>query len=289
MNPASGSVPAIGIEVRIDRATTLPGRVWCAERPRALVAIVHGLGEHGGRYAALAADLVTRARCTVVALDLPGHGESPGPRGDMPSWPLVRDRVIPAMFTATRGLPDQPFSLPQVLFGHSMGGVLALDYALAHPRELLALALSAPALRTAMPPWWKLAAANIARATAPATGFPSGLDVSGISRDAEVLQRYRDDPRVHDRISPRLYFAFNEASQRCLRDVRQLAVPTLLLQGMADRVVDPKGALELAGAAAHGVVRFVTLADRYHEIFNDPGRDDVVRDFAAWLDAAIVV
>jgi alpha-beta hydrolase superfamily lysophospholipase len=289
MNPANGSVPAIGIEVRIDKGTTLPGRAWCAERPRAIVAIVHGLGEHSGRYAALAAELVTRARCTVVSLDLPGHGEAPGPRGDMPSWALVRDRVIPAMFTATRGLPDQPFSLPQVLLGHSMGGVLALDCALAHGRDLHALVLSSPAVRTAMPPWWKLAAANIARAAAPATGFPSGLDVSGITRDPEALQRYRDDPRVHDRISPRLYFAFNEAAQRCLRDVRQLSVPTLLLQGMADRVVDPKGALELAGSAAHGVMRFVTLADRYHETFNDLGRDDVVRDLVAWLDAAIVV
>jgi alpha-beta hydrolase superfamily lysophospholipase len=74
-----------------------------------------------------------------------------------------------------------------------------------------------------------------------------------------------------------------------MRDVRQLAVPTLLLQGMADRVVDPRGALELAGAAAHGTIRFMTLADRYHEIFNDLGREDVVRDFVAWLDAAIVV
>jgi alpha-beta hydrolase superfamily lysophospholipase len=289
MNPANGSVNAIGIEVRIDRATTLPGRVWCAERPRALVAIVHGLGEHSGRYAALASDLVTRTRCTVVAFDLPGHGEAPGPRGDFSSWPLVRDRVIPAMFTATRGLPDQPFELPIVLLGHSMGGVLALEYALAHQRDLLALVLSAPGLRTAMPPWWKLAAANIARATAPGMGFPSGIDVSGITRDPEALQRYRDDPRVHDRISSRTYFAFREAGQHCLREARQLSLPTLLLQGMADRVVDPKGALELAGAAPHGVIRFRTFTDGYHEIFNDLGRDEVVRDLAAWLDAAIVV
>jgi len=289
MNPANGSVAPIGIEVRIDRATTLPGRAWCAERPRAIVAIVHGLGEHSGRYAALASDLVTRARCTVVSLDLPGHGESPGPRGDFASWEAVRDRIVPAMFTATRGLPDQPTSLPHVLLGHSMGGVIALDYALAHPRDLLALVLSAPAVRTAMPPWWKLALANIARSTAPAAGFANGLDTGGLARDEEVVKRYLDDPRVHDRISPRLYFAFREAGQRCLRDVRQLSVPTLLLQGMSDRVVDPKGALELAGAAQHGIVRFVTLADRYHEVLNDLGRDEVVRDLAAWLDAVLVV
>jgi alpha-beta hydrolase superfamily lysophospholipase len=289
MNPANGAIPAISIDVRVDRGTVLPGRVWCAERPRAVVGIVHGLGEHSGRYAAFASELV-RARCTVVALDLPGHGEAQGPRGDMPSWNAVRDHVLPAMFTAPRGLPDQPArDLPQILLGHSMGGVLALDYALAHPRSLLALVLSAPALRSPMPPWWQLALANVARATTPSAGFPNGLDIDGISRDAEVVKAYRDDPRVHDRISPRLYFAFNEARQRCVRDARTLQVPTLLLQGMADRLVDPKGALEFAGAAPHGIVRFVTLKDTYHEIFNDHGREAVIKDLAAWLDAVLVV
>jgi alpha-beta hydrolase superfamily lysophospholipase len=289
MNPSQGSVPAIGIDVRVDRATVLPGRVWCAERPRALVAILHGLGDHSGRFAALASELATRARCTAVALDLPGHGEAPGPRGDMPSWTLVRDQVIPAMFTATRGLPDQPFELPPVLLGHSMGAVLALDYALAHPRDLKALVLSAPALRSAMPPWWKLALANVARATSPSTGFPHGLDLSGLSRDPEVMRLYKADALVHEKISPRLYFDFNEARQRCLRDARKLQLPTLLLQGMADRMVDPKGSLEFAGAATHGVVRFLTLKDTYHEIFNDPGREAVIQDMIAWLDAALVV
>jgi alpha-beta hydrolase superfamily lysophospholipase len=288
MNPANGDVPAIGIDVRVDRATVLPGRVWCAERPRAVVGIVHGLGEHSGRYAALASDLV-RARCTVDSLDLPGHGEAPGPRGDIASWTVVRDHVLPAMFTAPRGLPDQPSDLPRILLGHSMGGVLALDYALAHPRDLLALVLSAPALRSPMPPWWQLALANVARATTPGTGFPNGLDTSGISRDPEVVKAYRDDPRVHDRISPRLYFAFNEARQRCMREARTLQVPTLILQGMGDRLIDPRGALEFAGACPHGMMRFVTLKDMYHEIFNDRGREVVIKDVAAWLDAVLVV
>src|SRR5690242_9143599 len=140
MNPAKGDVPAISIDIRVDRATVLPGRVWCAERPRALVAIVHGLGEHSGRYAALASDFV-KARFTCVSLDLPGHGESPGPRGDIPSWERVRDQIVPAMFTASRGMPDQPPNLPVVLLGHSMGGLMALDFALAHPRALTALVL----------------------------------------------------------------------------------------------------------------------------------------------------
>lgn len=288
MNPATCSLPCISIDVRVDRETVLPGRVWCAERPRALIAIVHGLGEHSGRYGALAQEFV-KGRFTCVSLDLPGHGETSGPRGDIPSWEKLREQIVPAMFTAARGLPDQPLELPVVLLGHSMGGVIALDHALAHPKGLSALVLSAPALRTAMPPWWKLAMANVARVATPSGGFPNGLDPEGLSRDPEVVKAYRDDPLVHDRISPRTYFAFQEAAQRCRLNIRNLQVPTLMFTGMADRLVDPKGALEAAGAAPHDMMRFVTWSDAYHESMNDTGREKVIQDVLAWLDAALVV
>jgi alpha-beta hydrolase superfamily lysophospholipase len=193
------------------------------------------------------------------------------------------------MFTALRGLPGQPTELPHVLLGHSLGGVLALDYAIAHPRTIVTAVAAAPGLRTAMPPWWKLALGHAARFTAPGAGFAHGLDESGMARDPEVLALRRSDPRVHDRISPRLYFAFNEARQRVLREARVLQVPTLLLQGMGDRIVDPKGALEFNAAAPHGMVRLITYAGAYHEVFNDSDRSQAVRDLLGWLDAVLVV
>ena len=288
MNPGVGCIPATAVEVRLERGLMLPGRVWCTDRPRALVAIAHGLGEHSGRYAALAADLV-QARCSVVALDLPGHGEAPGPRGDVPSWERLRDQIVPSMFTVLRGMPGQPMELPTVLLGHSLGGVLALDFALAHPRALVGVVAASPGLRAGMPPWWKLALSHAARVTAPAAGFRHGLDEPGMSRDPEVLGLRRKDPLVHDRIIPRLYFSFTEARQRVLREARRLAVPALLLQGMADRVVDPKGALEFNVAAPHGMVRLMTYAGAYHELFNDPDRAQPVKDLLGWLDALLVV
>jgi alpha-beta hydrolase superfamily lysophospholipase len=252
------------------------------------VAVVHGLGEHCGRYAALASDLVRR-RCTVVALDLPGHGEAPGPRGDFPSWDQVRDQIVPALFTACRGMPGQPLDLPVILLGHSMGGVIALDHALAHPRALLAVVASAPALRSQMPPWWKLALANVVKTTAPSMGFPHGLDETGISRDPEVMKARAADPLMHDKISPRLYFALREAQQRVLRDARRLQVPALLQQGAADRVVDPKGALEFTGAAPHGMARLITYQGGFHEVYNDLGREKAIQDLVGWIEAAVVV
>ena len=283
MNPALGTVAATRIEVRVERGLALPGRVWAAESPRALVAILHGIGEHSGRYAALAGELV-RARYTVASIDWPGHGESPGPRGDVRSWIWLRDHIVPALFTASNELPSRPEHLPHVLLGHSMGGVLALDRALAHPRGLAGVVASAPALKSALPPWWKLVLANVARATAPSLGFPTGLDESGMSRDPEVVARRASDSLVHDRISPRLYAQFNEARQRVLRDARRLSVPALVLHGGADRVVDPEGSRELAAAAPAGTVKLVVYPDAYHEIFNDPARERVIPDLVGWLD-----
>jgi alpha-beta hydrolase superfamily lysophospholipase len=288
VNPSDCRVHATQIDVRVDRDTQVPGRAWCAERPRALVAIVHGLGEHSARYGALASALVDH-RFTVVSLDLPGHGEAGGPRGHVKSWTLLRDLVVPAMFTVTRGMPGQPPDLPIILFGHSMGGLLALDYALAHPKTILGLVLSAPAVRSPPPPAWKKTLAGIAHSLTPSAGFSNGLDASGISRDPEVLLARSQDPLVHNKISPRLYFGLEEARRRVLTEARRLAVPTLIQQGAADRVVSPSGALELNGLAPHGMVRLITYKDGYHEVFNDLSRDQAIQDLVGWLDAILVV
>ena len=286
MNPSQAHVPAIRIEVRVDGETLLPGRVWCADRPRAQVAIVHGLGEHSGRYAALAERLVER-HFTVAAIDLPGHGEAKGARGDARGWEFLRDRCVPAAFTASRGMFDQPPDLETVLIGHSMGALLALDFALSRPRSLLAVVASAPALRGNAPPAWKLLLARAARLLAPAAGFPHGLDESGMSRDPQVLALRRDDPLVHDRISPRLYFGFEAARERVMAEARRLSVRAFVLQGMADRVVAPAGALDFGAAAPPGMARVITYPDAYHEIFNDLDRERVIGDLLGWLDTVL--
>jgi alpha-beta hydrolase superfamily lysophospholipase len=288
VNPALGTVPSVQVDVRVDRGLRVPGRVWCAERPKALVAIAHGTGEHAGRYAALASALVAR-RYTVAALDLPGNGEAPGPRGDMTSWTEVRDHVVPATFTAPRGMPGQPPDLHTVLLGHSMGGVLALDYALAHPKTLLAVVASAPALKTPPVAPLKLALARVARWVTPGAAFDNGVREADISRDPEVLEARRTDPLVHHRITPRLFFQFDGARQRVMREAWRLAVPALILQGGQDRVVDPTGALEFNVVAPHGMIRLLSYRDSFHEVFNDLDRERVIKDLGDWLDTVTVV
>ena len=107
--------------------------------------------------------------------------------------------------------------------------------------------------------------------------------------DPDVLRLRAQDLLVHDRISLRLYFGMEEVRRRVMDGARSLSVPALLLQGMADRVVDPKGAVEFNAGTPHGMSRVITYPDAYHEVFNDLDRDRAIRDLVRWLDAVIQV
>jgi alpha-beta hydrolase superfamily lysophospholipase len=279
LNPSDGPVPSIPIEAGIDEGVTLPGRLWSTDRPRAVIALVHGLGEHTGRYAALAGDLV-RAGYTVASLDWPGHGATRGRRGDVLSWARIRDRMIDATFAA---IPQPAAALPRIVFGHSMGGLMALDYALAHPHGIRAVAVSAPAIASPAPPAWKLTLARVARMTTPWIGFGAGVDPGGISRDPEVVRARDADPLVHDSISPRLYFDLLAARERVLREASRLAVPALVLQGTADTIVDPEGTRRFCGEGPEGRVTCHFYDGAYHEVLNDFGRDRCLADLLAWI------
>ena len=193
----------------------------------------------------------------------------------------MRDEAIPALFQAL-GAAGAIETLP-ILFGHSMGGAMALDYALAHPATIAAVVASAPGLRAAPPPWWKAAAAQVLGVIAPGLGIPHGLPIDGVSRDRETVTLYRNDPLVHGVISARLYAGIGAAQARVLSRAATLAVPALVLAGTADTVVDSSGATEFAAAAPRDTARFVSLPGAYHEILNDVGRDAVSATIVAWL------
>ncbi len=281
VNPAQGRVPEERLEVRLSRGGALAGRAWRNEQPRFLVAVLHGLGEHGGRYAALASDLVKEG-ASVCTVDLPGHGETGGGRGDA-RWLVLRDQVTPALLDVARGLPGHEGRLPLFLLGHSMGGVLALDFALEHSPSLAGLVVSAPGFAPAEPPPpWKLALARVAHAVVPGLPFDSGLPPDKRSRDPEVLRLAEQDPGVHYRITPRLYFGLAAAQERTMRRAPELSLPTLVIQGDEDGMVNPSGAQAFAAAASPRVT-LRTYPGMYHEVFNDLGREVVVQDLVEWM------
>jgi alpha-beta hydrolase superfamily lysophospholipase len=260
-------------------------RRWPAPDPahaRGTVQIVHGLGEHIGRYDALARRL-NAAGWHVAGHDHRGHGLSDGPRGRIPhSYSLLAD--VGAVMDHVRGRG------PLVLLGHSMGGAVAARFvaeALARQparwsRDVNGLVLSSPALAAHLGPGRRLMLALLPR-LAPNMGLSNGLRPAWISRDEAVVAAYRQDPHNHDRLTPRLARCIVEAGAQAMRAAPVWAVPTLLMWGAADRCVVPAGSAAFAAAAPAGRVEAVPWPGLAHEIFNEPEREQVMARLLAWL------
>ncbi len=271
------------MEVRL-RGRALAGRAWPCDAPRAAVAILHGLGEHGGRYAALGSNLV-EAGFSACTVDLPGHGASPGGRGDV-AWNTLRDEVAPALLDVARSLPGANARQPLFLLGHSMGGLLALDVALSFPDAMTGIVVSAPALLPAVPPpGWKVSLARLVGTLVPGARFDAGIRHEQRSRDAEVAELARKDPFVHPWITPRLYFGFAEAQERVMGAAPRLAVPAVIVQGDADTVVSPAATRAFAVAAGGNQLALNTYPEMRHEVFNEVGREAPVQAVVAWMGA----
>ena len=256
----------------------LHSRLWPHPAPKSQVLIVHGLGEHGGRYEALAQRLVAAGHA-VAAYDQRGHGQSPGRRGFIPRADSLCDDLAQA-------IAAWPQRAPLVLLGHSMGGLVAARFAAeglvarpagwARPLTRVArLVLSSPALDAGLHGAQKALLALMSR-LAPGVALGNGLRPEWISRDPAVVQAYRQDPLVHDRICARLVRFIVDGGEL----VRTLApfwrTPTLLMWSGADRCVAPAGSAGFAAAAPAAVLQQQVWPALAHEIFNEPERDAVI-------------
>jgi alpha-beta hydrolase superfamily lysophospholipase len=254
-------------------------RDWPLAKARGAVLIVHGLGEHSGRYQRLATWFNQRGYA-VRSYDQRGHGQTPGRRGALRhAADLLED--LATVYTDYAGSQVHA----PLLLGHSMGGLVAartvLDGRLAPP----ALLLSSPALRS-WEPAWRVQLARALTPVAPNLPLRNGLDSSQLSHDPQVAADYRGDPLRHSWITPRLAdFIFREGAS-CIADAAALAQPTLLLVADSDALVDPSGSRAFARKAApSGQLTARFFSTLYHELFNEaePGRSQVLRQLADWL------
>jgi alpha-beta hydrolase superfamily lysophospholipase len=264
---------------------TLYVRDWPNPSASDAVLIVHGLGEHSGRYEHVARWFLARGYA-VRSYDQRGHGHTPGQRAAIKHGDdLLRDLTMVYQDYAAS------FGKAPLLLGHSMGGAVTLRTVLDGRVEPPALILSSPALRTFEAPWLRKLAAVLTR-TLPNLPLRTGLPTDGLSHDAKVIEDYRNDPLCSNAITPRMADFLFRAGASSIADAWRLKVPTLLLVAGSDRLVDPSGSRAFAdGAWATKQLTSRFFDTLFHELFNETetGRHQVLAQLSEWLRRGAVV
>lgn len=257
---------------------------WLPEKDtRAVLIVVHGLAEHSGRYMNLVNNLVPKG-FAVYALDHYGHGKSEGKRLFVSKFSVFTDGLDLLVNQVKAWEPDKPV----FLVGHSMGGLITAAYLQDHQDKVDGSILSGPGVKipdhvsalTRM-------AARFFSFLAPGLGI-TRLESADISRDPAVVRAYINDPLVStEKITARLASEMLDACERTMARAEEIRLPLMVLQGGADALVDPGGASQFHGAVDSKDKTLVVYPEKFHEIFNDPGYEQVFSDIETWLEKRI--
>ena len=257
--------------------TILFTREWLSGDPKANILLVHGLGEHCGRWDHVGRFFADR-RYSVYSFDLRGHGRSGGARVDVEQFDdFVSDVSVVARYDV------MPAGLPWVLYGHSMGGLIAARYLIADEPPPAAAVLSAPALSADVPLALRWTAKGLGSVW-PSLRFPNSIKGEQLSRDPAVGEAYFADPLVETKATARFGKELFAAQDDTVGRLDAIDVPTLVIHGGRDELVPPSASEPLESVG--GVEREI-YPDLCHEVHNEPERDQVLADVYAWLESVL--
>ncbi|GAB3378100.1 lysophospholipase [Spongiibacter taiwanensis] len=255
---------------------------WLPEADgKANVFIIHGLGEHSGRYAEIASYLAQRS-FRVHALDHTGHGQSEGLRGYISQFSIFVDTVKDFILRCQAETPN----LPSLIIGHSMGGVITSNLLIDHPTLVQGAVLSGPALTTddAVSDTQKFILKTIAKILPKLPVLQ--LDANLVCRDKKVVDDYLADPLVNSgKIRAKLIVEILLAGERALSRAAEIKLPMLFLHGEEDGLASPKGSQLMHAAISSDDKEIVLYPDLYHEIFNEECKQEIFATVDNWLNA----
>ncbi len=256
----------------------LYGKSWIPDEPRAVICLVHGLGEHLGRYEHVAAHLVAKG-FALYAYDQRGHGRSHGKRGHGGQEQLWND-----VETVLKKARSEYLYLPLFLYGHSLGGNVVISFLLRrNTAELSGAVITSPWLELSFkPPSWQVRLGKFMSRIFPSMTQPNSLDASHLSRDKQVAELYQSDPLVHDRISASLFVGAMESGEYAMKNASTLKTPLLVMHGTDDRITSPQASERFANASTLATIKL--WPDFRHETHNEIGKEEVLDFLTNWLE-----
>ena len=253
-------------------------RRWEAPRAQSALLLVHGLGEHSGRYDSFARVLAEQG-ITVFSFDLRGHGRSPGSRGDVDAFPRYLEDLLGMEAEMARQVPGE---LPRFLMGHSLGGLICIRRLQVFKGPYAGAVISAPWLATAIPNWVR-ALGRFLGVALPTIPLPAGIRPERLTRDPDMIRAWQQDPLVHTRITGRFFREAEREQGRALCTPLPDDLPVLFLVPEEDQVVRSPVTLAFAKGILGGGARVEVLGGRAHEPLNDVGREEVYQMVLDWL------
>jgi alpha-beta hydrolase superfamily lysophospholipase len=253
--------------------------MWEPENPpKGVIILVHGLGEHIGRYSTHFADHFSNEGFSILTFDLPGHGKSGGKRGHIKDYEDFNKLLSAGISYAKNKYP----SLPIFLYGHSLGGLIVLEYSIQIKSAINGVIVSAPVLDVNEPiPPVKLALAKIMNKISPSFTLDSGLNRNMLSRDKSVIERYNADPLVHGHTSARMGMFIIEKGAFVLNNAKKVSLPTLIMVGSAEGIVSKKAIHDFCEKSDKCSEKIWT--DLYHELHNEPEKMNILKFTTEWI------
>lgn len=258
---------------------TLEGEYYTPQgEVKGVIALVHGMGEHFGRYKHVAEFFATIGYAT-VGMDHRGHGRSQGKRGHTPTFDHLMNDIELLIKKA-----NELFSgIPVILYGHSMGANLAANFVLRRKPQLKGLILTSSYFKLAFdPPGWKVSLAKMMKGILPGLTQATGLEVEAVSRDKAVVEAYKKDTLNHDKMSAAFFANVHPAGLYPIEHAKELQVKTLAMHGTADRLTSAKGTEEFANNNTQ-MIELKLWDGFYHELHNEPEKQQVFDYLANWL------
>lgn len=253
---------------------------WAAdEKPLARVLLVHGLGDHSGRFQHVG-EYFTRAGINLTGFDLLGHGKSDGQRGHADSYDVFCREIDYFLNDLVAREP----SAPVFLYGHSLGGLITLYYTLLKkPRNIKGVVCTSPGLKPGYPiPAWKTTLGKMLYTIAPRFSMDNGLPLEGLSHDKEVVAAYKADPLTHPNISARVGLDLISNGEMVSAMAHEMTLPLLLMVGNADQLVDPQAVIDFGNKANHKTTLKVWDGG-FHELHNETFKEDVLKTMTDWI------